>query len=114
MKLKKITFIMLFAVIMNTLFFSEQGQSKLSPSELIKLRGEWDSRLLEAAKQIAANPPQFELHYFQELVPQDLTEENYKNETMSFSVSIPYLKQIAGFENRELANNILNELHQIP
>ena len=102
----------IFAVTFTSL--SAQSAEKLSPAELIKLRTEWDNRLREGAEKIAANPPQFELHYFEEPLPQELTDSDYENETMSFKIIIPYLKQIAGFENIELANSLLDKLHKIP
>lgn len=86
---------------------------KLSPTELIKLRSEWDKKLKEAAEEIAANPPQFELHYFNEIKFRALTETDYENETISLDVTIPYLKQISGFENAGLAKSLLDELHEI-
>lgn len=94
-------------IVVNSIAFS------LSPTELINLRTEWDTNLRKAAEKIAANPPEFELHFFNEVKPKDLTEEDYKNETMTLDVLIPYMKQISGFENRELANSLLSELHKI-
>ena len=40
-------------IVVNSIAFS------LSPTELIKLRTEWDTKLRKAAEKIAANPPEF-------------------------------------------------------
>lgn len=85
----------------------------LSPTELIKLRTEWDTKLRETTEKIANNPPEFELHYFSEIKEKDLTEDNYKNETISLEVTIPYMKQIKGGENKDLVASTLKELKTI-
>lgn len=85
----------------------------LSPTELIKLRTEWDTKLRETTEKIANNPPEFELHYFNEVIPRELSEENYKNETIMLDVEIPYIKQIKGLENFKIVSNTLNDLQGI-
>ena len=91
----------------------QSEKTKLSPAGLIKLRSEWDVKLKNAAEKIAANPPKFELHYFNEIEARGLTEEDYEKETITVDVTIPYLKQVSGFENAEIAYNLLDELHKI-
>ncbi len=94
-------------IVINSVVFA------LSPTELIKLRTEWDTKLRETTEKIANNPPEFELHYFSEIKEKDLTEDNYKNETISLEVTIPYMKQIKGGENKDLVASTLKELKTI-
>lgn len=83
----------------------------LSPSELIQLRNEWDSKLLEATREIAENPPEFELHYYNKNISiADLTEQDYEKGTITVKAGLPYLKQISGFENYNLADSLLTQI----
>ena len=89
------------------------GNFGANAKNLIKLRNDWDKLLLEAAGLIAANPPEFELRYFTDIEPLELTEENYNKGTMSFRVGAPYLKQTSGAENFTVASELMTALKNI-
>ena len=89
------------------------GNFGANAKNLIKLRSDWDKLLLEAAGLIAANPPEFELRYFTDIEPLELTEENYNKGTMSFRVGAPYLKQTSGMENFTVASELMTALKKI-
>ena len=90
------------------------GNFGANAKNLIKLRKDWEQRLLEAAGLIAANPPEFELRYFTDVKPMELTEEDYKKGRMSFSMGAPYLKQTSGAENGKIAADLRAALERIP
>ena len=90
------------------------GNFGANAKDLIKLRNDWDKLLLEAAGLIAANPPEFELRYFTDIEPLELTEENYNKGTMSFRVGAPYLMQTSGWENDKIAADLRVALESIP
>ena len=92
------------------------GNFGANAKNLMKLRNDWDKLLREAAKLIAANPPEFTLRYFTDIEAKEMTEQDYQRGTMSFTVSTPYLEQdmASGVENEKLANELLDTLHKIP
>ena len=86
----------------------------LSPAELIQLRNEWNAKLLDATRKIAENAPEFELHYYNKTISvADLTESDYERGTITVKVGLPYLKQIKGFENYNLADSLLTQLNNM-
>ena len=89
------------------------GNFGANAKNLIKLRDDWEKLLKEAAGLIAANPPEFELRYFTDIEPLELTEENYNKGTMSFRVGAPYLKQTSGAENFTVASELMTALQKI-
>ena len=89
------------------------GNFGANAKNLIKLRSDWDKLLLEAAGLIAANPPEFEVRYFTDIEPLELTEENYNKGTMSFRVGAPYFKQTSGAENGKIAKELLTSMEKI-
>ena len=89
------------------------GNFGANAKNLMKLRNDWDKLLLEAAGLIAANPPEFELRYFTDIEPLELTEADYENGTMSFRMGAPYLKQISGEENAKIAGELMGAMQQI-
>lgn len=91
------------------------GNFGAEAKNLIKLRKDWDKLLLAAAEFIAANPPEFALKYFSDVELEELTEDNYENESVTMSISCPYLWQIDdGEENRKIVAELLAGLHSIP
>ena len=90
------------------------GNFGANAKNLIKLRKDWEQLLLEAAGLIAANPPEFELRYFTDVEPMELTEEDYKKGRMSFRISAPYLAQTSGWENGKIAADLIAALKRIP
>ncbi|MCR5495987.1 MAG: penicillin-binding protein activator LpoB [Treponema sp.] len=88
------------------------GNFGANAKNLIKLRKEWDSLLQEAAELIASNQPVFALYYNTDIHAKELTEEDYKNETMSFYVTAPALVP-TDYSNRQIVTNILNALESI-
>ena len=89
------------------------GNYGANAKNLIKLRNDWDKLLREATELIASNPPEFELRYFSDIEALELTEKDYENGTMSFTVTGPYLKQVSGGENQKIATELLEGLHKI-
>ena len=90
------------------------GNFGANAKNLIKLRKDWEQLLLEAAGLIAVNPPEFELRYFTDVEPIELTEKDYKKGRMSFSLGAPYLKQTSGAENGKIAADLRAALERIP
>ena len=83
---------------------------------LIKMREEWDKLLSEAASLIAQNHIQLTLVYKNDIIPREdtMTEEDYINHTMSFSIPTPHLEQFVNPDNEKMANELLTALHKIP
>ena len=69
---------------------------------LMQLKSAWDETLSTATKFVASNRPVFELRYFDNIIPQELTEFDYNNNTMTFKVNAPYFKQYCPQENDEI------------
>jgi len=90
------------------------GNFGADAKNMIQLRNEWDKLLKETAELIAANPPTFELRYFTDINPQEMTEENYKKQTMSLITLTPYIVQTSGVENRKIVSKLLYGLRKIP
>ena len=90
------------------------GNFGANAKNLIKLRDDWEKLLKEAAGLIAANPPEFKLRYFTYIEPLELTEQNYKNKTMSFNVIAPELEQVSGEENAKTISEFNAALYKIP
>lgn len=80
---------------------------------LIRLRNEWDKLLLAATELVASNPPLFEAYYFNDVTPQPMQEEDYNNNTMSFTVSAPYLRHFYAPENNEIIHILSAALKNI-
>ena len=80
---------------------------------LIRLRNEWDKLLLAATELVASNPPLFEAYYFNDVTPQPMKEEDYNNNTMSFTVSAPYLRPFYAPENNEIIHILSATLKKI-
>lgn len=81
---------------------------------LIKLRSDWDALLAATAEFIAQNESVLELRYFEDATPLELTAEDYNNNTLSFSVHMPYFKQYSPLENDEVDQIVLGELKKLP
>ena len=90
------------------------GNFGATAKNLIKVRKDWEQLLLEAAGLIAANPPEFEVRYFTDIAPLELTEEDYANKTVSFRMGAPFLKQVSGAENAKIAAELMNAMRKIP
>ena len=89
------------------------GNFGANAKNLMKLRNDWDKLLLEAAGLIAANPPEFEVRYFTDIEPLELTAADYENGTMSFRMGAPYLKQVRGAENFKIVAELMCALWSI-
>ena len=89
------------------------GNFGANAKNLMKLRNDWDKLLLEAAGLIAANPPEFEVRYFTDVEPLELTAADYENGTMSFRMGAPYLKQVSGAENFKIVAELMCALWSI-
>ena len=90
------------------------GNFGANAKNLIKVRKDWEQLLLEAAGLIAANPPVFEVRYFTDVEPLELTEKDYANKTMSFCMGAPFLKQVSGAENAKIAAELMDAMRKIP
>ncbi|MDE5775967.1 MAG: leucine-rich repeat protein [Treponemataceae bacterium] len=90
------------------------GNFGANAKNVIKLRNDWNKLLLEAARLIATNPPEFEVRYFTDIESLPLTEQDYANGTMSFRLGAPYLKQTVGEENKKIADELMTAMHSIP
>lgn len=80
---------------------------------LIQLKSAWDETLSTATKFVASNRPVFELRYFGNIIPQELTEFDYNNNTMTFKVNAPYFKQYCPQENDEIMQILDFEFRKI-
>ena len=92
------------------------GNFGKNAKNMIKLRNDWDKLLTEAADFIKSNPPTFDLYYFSDVEAKELTERDYANGTMSFTVSCPYLawnNREEFLENKKVADDLVKGLHQI-
>ena len=89
------------------------GNYGANAKNLMKLRNDWDKLLHEATELIASNPPEFELRYFSDIEAKEMTEKDYENGTMTFTVGSPYLKEITGSENDKIVTELLDGLHKI-
>ncbi|MCH5291691.1 MAG: hypothetical protein J1D88_08075 [Treponema sp.] len=90
------------------------GNFGASAKNMMKLHDDWEKLLLEAAGLIAANPPEFEVRYFTDIEPLELTEKDYANKTMSFRMGAPYLMQTSGEENLVIAEELMDAMRKIP
>ena len=79
----------------------------------IQLRDAWDETLSAATKFVASNRPVFELRYFGNIIPQEMTEFDYNNNTMTFKVNAPYFKQYCPLENDEIMQILDFEFRKI-
>lgn len=79
----------------------------------IQLRDAWDETLSAATKFVASNRPVFELRYFGNIIPQEMTEFDYNNNTMTFKVNAPYFKQYCPQENDEIMQILDFEFRKI-
>lgn len=79
----------------------------------IQLRDAWNETLSAATKFVASNKPVFELRYFDKIIPQELTESDYNNNTMTFKVNAPYFKQYCPQENDEIMQILDFEFRKI-
>ena len=92
------------------------GNFGKNAKNMIKLRNDWDKLLTEAAEFIKANPPTFDLYYFTDIDVKEMTERDYINGTMTFTVSHPYFvwnNREEYLENKKVADDLLNGLHKI-
>lgn len=80
---------------------------------LMQLKSAWDETLSTATKFVASNRPVFELRYFDNIIPQELTEFDYNNNTMTFKVNAPYFKQYCPQENDEIMQILDFEFRKI-
>lgn len=80
---------------------------------LMKLRNDWDALLTAATEFVARNEPVFELRYYENVTPLELTAQDYDNNTMSFAVYQPYFKQYCPLENDEIMQILDVELRKI-
>lgn len=88
------------------------GNFGANAKNLIKLRNDWDNLLAETAEFIASNPPEFAFYYNTDIHVKELTEEDYRKETMSFYVTAPALVPL-DYTNRQIATDLLNALESI-
>lgn len=92
------------------------GNFGKNAKNMIKLRNDWDKLLTEAAEFMKSNPPTFDLYYFTDIDVQEMSEQDYRNGTMTFLVSHPYIvwnNRKEFLENKKVADDLLNGLHKI-
>ena len=63
---------------------------------LIQLRKDWKKLLGEAGKYVASVKPEFELRYFSDIKPGEI---DYQTNSMTITVTAPYLRQINNLED---------------
>ena len=92
------------------------GNFGKNAKNMIKLRNDWDKLLTEAAEFIKSNPPSFDLYYFNDIEAKEMTERDYTNGTMTFTVSAPYFtwnNREEFLENKKVADDLVKGLQQI-
>ena len=65
---------------------------------MIKLRDDWDKLLTEVAETIATYVPAYTVFYYSDVRAEPLTEKNYNDKTVTFSVKAPGISLL---ENRD-------------
>ena len=79
---------------------------------LIQLRKDWKKLLGEAGKYVASVKPEFELRYFSDIKPGEI---DYQTNSMTITVTAPYLRQINNLEDIYLfAKKIRDAYEKIP
>lgn len=72
------------------------GNFSARAKNLIQLRKDWKKLLSEAGKYVDSVKPEFELRYFSDIKPGEI---NYKTNSMTITLSAPYLRQINNSED---------------